>query len=212
MWVLLLATCKGEAAAADSLWLPNSHMRVSCTFCNNRWLSKPTCACIPNTEHTDTTRYAQREHPSVGALQLLVPAVLTSSSEPSRPMSAVSTMPSSGSAAKAKAAGRASARISLSCTDDHDQLLLLVLCILSAAAGTSAAGTASEASLACTPADTCVGGGLLLLHVLLLCNLLPAKSLHLPPEPARQIQTIVLELPATANMPAEQPGWAATTH
>lgn len=118
-------------------------------------------------------------------------------------------MPSSGSAAKANAAGKASAKISLSCTDVHDHQLLLVLCILSAAAGTSAAGTASEASLACTPADTCLGG--LLLHVLLLCSLLPAESLHLLPEPARQLQfVLLLELPATANMCASRTAWVGS--
>jgi hypothetical protein len=143
------------------------------------------------------------------ALQLLKPTLLTSSSDPSRPMRAVSTIPSSGSAAKARAAGKASARISLSCTDVHDHQLLLLLCILSAAAGTSAAGTASEVSLACTPADTCLRG--LLLHVLLLCNLLPDRSLHLPPEPARQLQFVLLdELPAPARMCASTTAWVGS--
>jgi hypothetical protein len=67
------------------------------------------------------------------------PMLLTNSSAPKRPTRAVSTMPSRGSAAKARAAGRASARMSLSWTEVQGHLLTL-----SAAAFVGAA--VSEAS------------------------------------------------------------------
>jgi hypothetical protein len=73
--------------------------------------------------------------------QLKPPAMLTSSSLPSLPTRAVSTMPSSGSAASASAAGTASCHMSLSHferSQDSCVLLLLLLASELPAAGTAA--------------------------------------------------------------------------
>lgn len=66
-------------------------------------------------------------------------------------MSAVSTMPSRGSAARARAAGSARAKMSRSCTDvQRCQLLPSCLPAGSALPLPAAGPAASEASLACT--------------------------------------------------------------
>lgn len=76
---------------------------------------------------------------------------LTSSSAPRRPTSAVSTMPSSGSAASAKAAGKARRHISLSCLECSQLECLLAL--LSSSPGSAAADGGDEAFPLATSGD-----------------------------------------------------------